>query len=175
MRPANTKRSVAFAMPVRGASIALALALSLAPAGRAQTIRIPDFRQPPPASVTIRGGEACTDCGRILSIREIHSERRPEVPQAFQAVTPGPTIGPEQNMVGAVIYLPTGNDPTQRPYVGGVSTPEMRERFRQTTYELTVRLDDGSLRFLQRYDGTRYRVGDRVRLPGAGQIELLAE
>ena len=51
----------------------------------------------------------------------------------------------------------------------------MRERFQETTYEISVRLDDGSLRFLQRHDGTRYRVGDKVRLPGAGQIELLAE
>lgn len=78
-------------------------------------------------------------------------------------------------MVGAVIYLPLGNDPTERPFVGGVGTPEMRERFRETTYEISVRLDDGSLRFLQRYDGIRYRVGDRVRLPGAGQIEMITD
>jgi outer membrane lipoprotein SlyB len=154
-------------------AIALAVAFS---AALAQTIRIPDFRQAPPATFTIRGGEACTDCGRILSIREIQIERRPQVPQALQNSTPGPTVGPGQNnMVGAVIYLPLGNNPGERPFVGGVGTPEMRERFQETTYEISVRLDDGALRFLQRHDGTRYRVGDKVRLPGAGQIELLAD
>jgi outer membrane lipoprotein SlyB len=154
-------------------TLAVAVAFS---AAWAQTIRIPDFRQAPPAPVTIRAGDACTDCGRILSIREILVERKPQVPQAFQATSPGPATGPgEGNLVGAVIYLPLGNDPGQRPFVGGVGTPEMRERFQETTYEISVRLDDGSLRFLQRHDGTRYRVGDKVRLPGAGQIELVAE
>jgi hypothetical protein len=154
----------------------MALVLSAALAAWAQTLRIPDFRQAPPAPVTIRGGEACTDCGRILSIREIQVERRPQVPQAFQSSSPGPATGPGgQNLVGAVIYMPLGNDPSQRPFVGGVGTPEMRERFQETTYEISVRLDDGSMHFVQRRDGTRYRVGDKVRLPGAGQIELLAE
>jgi len=155
------------------AAIALAVAFS---AAFAQTLRIPDFRQAPPATFTIRGGEACTDCGRILSIREVQVERRPQVPQALQRDAPGPTTGPGQNnMVGAVIYLPLGSGQGDRPFVGGVGTPEMRERFQETTYEISVRLDDGSVRFLQRHDGTRYRVGDKVRLPGAGQIELLAD
>ena len=157
-------------------TVAVAVAFSGAPTASGQTIRIPDFRQPPPATYTIRGGEACTNCGRILAIRETQIERRSQVPQALQRDTPGPTTGPGQsNLVGAVIYLPLGNGPGDRPFVGGVGTPEMRERFQETTYEISVRLDDGSLRFLQRHDGTRYRVGDKVRLPGAGQIELLAE
>jgi hypothetical protein len=156
-------------------TLAVAVAFSGAPTASGQTIRIPDFRQAPPAPVTIRAGEACLDCGRILAIREIQVERKPQVPQAFQSSAPGPATGPGQNLVGAVIYLPLGNDPGERPFVGGVGTPEMRERFRETTYEISVRLDDGSLRFLQRHDGTRFRVGDKVRLPGAGQIELLAE
>ena len=159
----------------RATAVALAI-LFPAMLAWAQTIRIPDFRQPPPATFTIRGGEACTDCGRILAIRETHVERRPEVPQALRSDTPGPTAGPGQNnMVGAVIYLPLGSGQGDKPFVGGVGTPEMRERFQETTYEITVRLDDGALRFLQRHDGTRFRVGDKVRLPGAGQIELLAE
>ncbi len=170
-------QSAQSARRARTAGAALAVVLCGGLAAWAQTIRIPDFRQSPPAApVTLRTGEACTDCGRILAIREVHVERRPQVPQALQASTPGPATGPgEGNLVGAVIYLPMGNDPADRPFVGGVGTPEMRERFQETTYEISVRLDDGSLRFLQRYDGSRYRVGDKVRLPGAGQIELLAE
>ena len=100
----------------------------------------------------------------------------PIVPQAFQSGGPGTSSGPGgPNLVGAVIYLPLGGETTERPFVGGVGTPEMRERFRESTYEIAVRLDDGSLRFVQRHDGTRYRVGDRVRLSGVNQIELVSE
>jgi outer membrane lipoprotein SlyB len=160
--------------PPSAGVIALAASVFVA-AAWAQTIRIPDFRQPPPAPTTVRVGEPCNNCGRVLSIREIQVQRKPNVPQAFQSGSTG-TSGPgERNLVGAVIYLPLGDDATQRPFVGGVGTPEMRERFQETTYEITVRLDDGALRVVDRHDGSRYRVGDKVRLPGGGQIELLAE
>lgn len=142
----------------------------------AQTIKIPDFRQPVPPTAVFKPGEPCNECGRILSIREIQVERKPVVPQAFQSGGPGTSSGPGgPNLVGAVIYLPLGGETTERPFVGGVGTPEMRERFRESTYEIAVRLDDGSLRFVQRHDGTRYRVGDRVRLSGVNQIELVTD
>jgi len=70
--------------------------------------------------------------------------------------------------------MPLG-ETADKPYVGGVGTPEMRERLRETTYKMTVRLDDGSVRFLHRFDGYQFRVGDRVRLSGADQVELIAE
>jgi outer membrane lipoprotein SlyB len=155
--------------------VVLAGSLWIALAAWAQTIKIPDFRQPPPVA-SVKPGEPCSDCGRILSIREIQAERKPVVPPAFQGGGPGTSsAASERNLVGAVIYLPLGNDGTQRPFVGGVGTPEMRERFRETTYEIAVRLDDGTLHFVQRVDGTRYRVGDRVRLSGVNQIELVSQ
>ncbi|MCC7487755.1 MAG: hypothetical protein IT529_22525 [Burkholderiales bacterium] len=146
-------------------------------AAGAQTIRIPDFRNPPTAAATYKPGEPCENCGRILAIREKSVQRKPNVPQPFQGGGPGASSSPgaDRNLVGAVVYLPLGGDSGEKPFVGGVGTPEMRERFQDTTYEITVRLDDGAVRFLERHDGTRYRIGDRVRLPGAGQIELLAE
>lgn len=161
----------------RVAEVAAAIAMCIGFAARAQTIRIPDFRQSPPAPATLKMGEPCIDCGRILSIRETQTQRKPNVPPAFQSGSPGTSSGPgDLNLVGAVIYLPLGNNETaERPYVGGVGTPEMRERFQETTYEIAVRLDDGVMRFVQRYDGTRYRVGDRVRIPAPGQLELVAE
>ena len=154
----------------------VALACALAVAAWAQSIRIPDFREPPPAiTSTVNPGEPCSDCGRILSIREIRLGREPAVPTTLQSASPGPSSGPGgPNLVGAVIYLPLGGDGAQRPFVGGVGTPEMRERFRESTYEIAVRLDDGSLRFLQRRDGGRFQVGDRVRAPAGGQLELIA-
>jgi outer membrane lipoprotein SlyB len=77
--------------------------------------------------------------------------------------------------VGAVIYLPLGGETPERPFVGGVGTPEMRERFGETTYEITVRLDDGGMRFIQRNDGSRYQVGDRVRMAGTAGLEPIVE
>ena len=136
-----------------------------------QSIRMPDFRKP--LTVQLQPGERCDACGRILSIREKHIERRPAVPNALSSANVGGSAGVAQpNLVGAVIYLPLG-DTGDRPFVGGVGTPEMRERFRETTYEITVRLDDGTMRFIERTDGTRYQIGDRVRVAGPGELEVV--
>jgi outer membrane lipoprotein SlyB len=148
----------------------------LATPGHAQTIRIPDFRQEAAAVAAIRPGEACNNCGRIVSLQESQVEGKPNLPSAYRGPVPGSAAGTgDSHLVGAVILLPLGNDATDKPFVGGVGTPEMRERFRETIYKMTVRLDDGALRFLQRYDGSRFRVGDRVRLSGVDQVELIAE
>jgi hypothetical protein len=159
-------RWVAWAAASSGAWLALS--------GHAQTIRIPDFRQEA-AVVTVRPGEACSNCGRIVSLQETQVESRPNVPSAYRGPVPGSAPGTgDTHLVGAVIFMPLGQEGTDKPFVGGVGTPEMRERFRETTYRMTVRLDDGTLRFLQRYDGYRFRVGDRVRLSGVDQVELIA-
>jgi outer membrane lipoprotein SlyB len=160
--------------PVSGAgALGLAIWCSLALTAWAQSIKIPDFRQSPRVT-TLKPGEACNECGRIFSVREIRIERTPAVPAAFQG-GPGSSSGfSERNLVGAVIYLPLGEKSVERPFVGGVGTPEMRERFRESAYEISVRLDDGALRVVQRPDGSHYRIGDKVRLSGVNQIELIA-
>src|SRR5262249_61652049 len=107
----------------------------------------------------VKGGERGDECGRVLSIGEIRGAAGPAVPEAFQNTSVVGSSSPgDGTMVGAVVYLPLGNDPGDRPFVGGVGTPEMRERFRETTYEIAVRLDDGATRFIRRSDGTRFRV-----------------
>ena len=75
-----------------------------------------------------------------------------------------------QVLVGAVVALPLSGG---NPYVGGVGTPEMRERFTEITYEVTIRLDNGNFTMVQRSDGASFQVGDRVRVRGI-QLELLA-
>jgi hypothetical protein len=144
------------------------LAATLLPAG-AQYLQIPDFRNaPPPAAAASRPGAPCEHCGVIRSIREIQSQRPVAVPQVFQ--NPQMGSGPDTVMrVGAVVALPTSEGPESQPFVGGVGTPEMRARFSESTYEITVRLDTGAYAVTQRRDGSRFRVGDRVRLRG---IEL---
>jgi outer membrane lipoprotein SlyB len=60
-----------------------------------------------------------------------------------------------------------------KSFVGGVGTPEMRARFSETTYEITIRLDNGGFTTVDRRDGASFRVGDRVRVEGI-QLTLLA-
>ncbi len=155
--------------------LAAAVAGGIALAASAQSYHIPDSRPPPPrVAPAPRAGEPCDACGRIASIREVYADRG--LPAA--AVSPGHGGGTagnpaQQNLIGAVIYLPLGGQAADKPYVGGVGTPEMYARLRATTYEITVRLDDGSHRVVRRADGTLFRVGDRVRWISGDEIEVL--
>ena len=147
----------------------LLLAFALAPA-RAQYIQIPDFRNPPPPAAS-RPLESCSNCGVIRAIRETQIQRSMAVPQGFQS----PQIPGGQDssvLIGAVVALPMSDSSKDQPFVGGVGTPEMRARFSESNYEITVLLDNGAYAIAQRRDGARYRVGDRVRMRGI-DLELL--
>jgi hypothetical protein len=81
--------------------------------------------------------------------------------------------GPDSTVrVGAVVALPLGDSSADQSFVGGVGTPEMRSRFSESSYEITVLLDNGAYAVAQRRDGARFRVGDRVRMRGI-ELELL--
>ena len=166
----RAKRGFAIALCAAAAAAAFAL-----PAAHAQTsvstLRMPDFRQPFPVR-TLTPGEACNACGRVQSVREVATERRAAVPPTFQGSSRG--IG-DTHLVGAVLYLPLSSSPSDKPFVGGVGTAEMRERFGESTYAVTVRLDDSSMRVIHRPDGSRFHVGDRVRVLGSNDMELVLE
>lgn len=151
--------------------LAAVSALALGTAAWAQNIRIPELRERPAAVAPHpKKGEPCERCGVIRSIRE-NSVRRPvNVPQEFRS-NPGYSGPGGTTPVGAVVYVPFGAG-TDKPYVGGVGTPEMRERFSETEYEITILLDSGGYTTVRRRDGLAYRVGDRVRVQGV-QLELL--
>jgi hypothetical protein len=157
--------------------LAAALAGGIALTASAQSYRLPDLKPPPPRVATApRAGEPCDACGRILSIREISTVRGP--PAGAVSPVPGggsdPSNPTQQNLIGAVIYLPLGGQGGDKPYIGGVGTPEMYARMRETTYEVTVKLDDGTFRFVRRPDaGAVFAVGDRVRWLGSDELELL--
>ena len=53
---------------------------------------------------------------------------------------------------------------------GAAGTPEMQARLGETTYEVTVAMDMGERRVLQRRDGNRFHVGQRVALR-SGELE----
>lgn len=156
--------------------LALALAGATALAASAQTYRIPDLKPPPPRFAPAPGpGEKCDSCARIASIREITTTGT--IPAATVAPVPGGSGIPgdpnQQNLIGAVIVLPFGGDRADKPYVGGVGTPEMYARMRETTFQITLRMDDGTIRFVRRQDGGAFGVGDRVRWLGGDELELL--
>jgi outer membrane lipoprotein SlyB len=94
------------------------------------------------------------------------------------AVAPDPTRSAAGNpndwaVVGAAITLPTGPDVRDaQPRIGAVGTQEMVARLGANTYEITIRMDDGERKVLQRRDGTLFRVGDRVTVSG-GMMEKL--
>jgi outer membrane lipoprotein SlyB len=133
--------------------------------GNAQSIRVPDFRQQP--RVAPDPGP-CDACGVIRSISEINRRRDTAQPvTTFSDSTAGTRV------VGAVIVVPFGgSSAATTPFVGGVGTPEMQQRFGEISYQVVVRMDDGDTRVLERRDGGRYSIGDRVRLV-EGQLELL--
>ena len=152
--------------------LALALAGGISLAAAAQSYWIPDLKPPPPRVATApRAGEPCDGCGRIVSIREISVNRGlPAIP-TVPGADPGDTN--QQYPIGAVIYLPLGGQGAGKPYIGGVGTPEASARMGETTYEVTVKMDDGTYRFVRRADAASFGVGDRVRWLGANDLELL--
>jgi hypothetical protein len=156
---------------VRASAWAGGALLWLALTAGAQPIRIPDFRDSPRAATAPGPGEKCEYCGVIRSIREMQTRRPVEVPRVFHN-EPGDRGMGGAIYTGAVVYLPLGKG-TDKPFVGGVGTPEMRERFSQSSYEVVVGLDAGGFVSVQRDDGASFRVGDRVRVQGS-QLELLA-
>jgi len=138
---------------------------------QAQYLQIPDFRHSAPPRET--AAQPCDRCGVIRSVRETRVQR-PQA-QTLSSSLSNPAIssgGPEPDVrVGAVMALPMGGQ--DQVFVGGVGTPEMRSRFEESTYEITVRLDNGSFGVYQRRDGGRFRIGDRVRIQGVN-LELIA-
>ena len=156
-------------MRLRQTALALLGCAAAAPAAIAwaQGVVIPDLRNPA-LYREARPASACNVCGEVRSIREVATE-----PRAPLAPDPARTTAENPNswaVVGAAITLPTGANGA--PQVGAVGTQEMVERFGANTYEITIRMDTGENRVVQRRDGARFRVGDRVTV-SAGMMERL--
>ena len=148
---------------------ALVAVLALSAASWAQNILIPDLGTPEvPVAPTIKPGEPCGKCGVIRSIREVG------IGDAFN---PPPTYRDNSSSlggdmpIGAVFSIPFGPG-SNKPYVGGVGTPEMRKRLSETQYEITIQLDNGGYTLIRTANGLAYQVGDPVRVEGT-QIQLI--
>ena len=115
--------------------------------------------------------QTCTVCGEVRAVREVGAStaaaadepRRPAPVGTASALDTGPVVG-----TVARFEFDQGRPDAWR--LGAAGTPEMRARLGETFYEVTVRMDDGSNRTLQRRDGNRFYVGQRVALR-SGELE----
>jgi len=149
-------------------------AVLLAAAAWAQPDKPLDLRLPPPGAPSA-GGSVCTVCGEIRSIREVNVGRRsPAAPGASSSDYIGSRPGTDDwRVVGPVAILPIGPGSKDEGWrVGAVGTPEMQGQFGESSYEITVLMDSGDRRTIQRRDGSRFQVGQRVRLR-SGELEAM--
>jgi len=166
---ATTGRYVAGAG--RRARVGFLVAL-LAAAAWAQSDKPLDLRIPKGDTPAAAGGATCPACGEIRSIREVNVGRTQAVRSSLatqQAGSQSPID--EGRLVGAVVYLPLGSGTKDDGWrFGAAGTPEMQSRFNDSSYEITVLMDSGDRRTLQRRDGSRFQVGQRVTLR-SGELE----
>jgi outer membrane lipoprotein SlyB len=73
-------------------------------------------------------------------------------------------------VVGTVAQFQFGGGKSEGWSFGAAGTPEMQTRLGETYYELTVAMDSGEKRTVERKDGNRFHVGQRVALR-AGELE----
>jgi hypothetical protein len=117
----------------------------------------------------------CQDCGVVRSTREIRTERagssRPDTYiSSSQYVQSRPFD--QQPLVGPAFTLSWGAKGQTEARVGAVGSPEMRQRFIDISYEITVRFDDGRYGLIEQADLDDLRPGNRVRVV-SGRVERL--
>jgi outer membrane lipoprotein SlyB len=110
-------------------------------------------------------------CGQVRSVREVSAAARPAdtAARAQQAVGSASALDTAP-VVGTVARFEFDSGRPNSWHLGAVGTPEMRQRLGETYYEVTVVMDGGERRSVQRRDGNRFYVGQRVALR-SGELE----
>jgi outer membrane lipoprotein SlyB len=109
--------------------------------------------------------QTCLVCGEIRGIREVGGlHERASEPVGTRSGLDTPPV------VGTVAQFHFGAEKGERWTFGAAGTPEAQSRLGETTYEVTVLMDSGERHTLQRRDGNRFRVGQRVALR-QGELE----
>ena len=73
-------------------------------------------------------------------------------------------------VVGTVARFEFDRDRPDSWHLGAAGTPEMRQRLGEVYYEVMVAMDGGERRTVERRDGNRFYVGQRVALR-SGELE----
>jgi len=149
-----------------------ALGMSIGAAAWAQSDKPLNLHAPPEASTA--GAALCGVCGEIRSIREVHIGRTAPVQADMRVEHIGSQAGSDDwRVVGTVAYLPLGPGSGDEGWrVGAVGTPEMQSQLGESSYEIIVAMDSGERRSIQRRDGSRFQVGQRVTLR-TGELEAM--
>jgi hypothetical protein len=114
--------------------------------------------------------QTCLVCGEIRSIREVNERGKADVETRTPAA-PGTSAGLDTApVVGTVAQFRFERGKSEGWTFGAAGTPEMQARLGETSYEITVAMDDGERRTIQRRDGNRFQVGQRVALRG-GELD----
>ena len=111
--------------------------------------------------------QTCLVCGEIRGIREVSAvsnQQKFAEPVGTRSGLDTPPV------VGTVAQFHFGAEKSERWSFGAAGTPEMQTRLGEILYELTVVMDSGERHTLQRRDGNRFRVGQRVALR-SGELE----
>ncbi len=118
------------------------------------------------------GAQTCTVCGQVREIREASAARGPaSAPQPPAALGTGSGLDTPP-VVGTVARFEFDRErPVENAWrLGSAGTAEMHQRLDQTYYEVTVLMDGGERRTVQRRDGNRFHIGQRVALR-SGELE----
>jgi len=113
--------------------------------------------------------QTCVVCGEIRAIKEVSGAPAGEKTAEPVGTRSGLDTPP---VVGTVAQFRWGTGAEHRGSwnFGAEGTPEMQARLGETYYELTVAMDTGEKRTVQRKDGNRFHVGQRVALR-SGELE----
>lgn len=118
-----------------------------------------------------RKSVGCENCGVVRAVREIQSQRSvaaadPADNRAYQ--NPGSA---SNLIVGPRIGFTFGSG-EREPFVGARGSRGYVDSLQQMTYEIIIRLDDGSFTRIQDPNASDLLVGERVRIRD-GRIELV--
>jgi hypothetical protein len=146
-----------FSLIVVRSSMLLACS-ALAPSVRAAD-EPPNEPRQPLAGVTSK----CADCAVIRAIRELRTEREVQRPDLY---TSSPqyrdTMPADLPRIGPAISMTWSHGERPRTQVGAIGTPEMKHRYIEITYEVSLRFDDGRFGLIEQDDIGDLRTGDRV-------------
>lgn len=125
----------------------------------------PDY-VPAPVAASTSAVPLCFDCGVVANVRQVTNEAKPS--------GAGAVIG---GLAGAVLgsNIGRGNTRTVASIAGAIgggllgNTIE-KSRSQTTSYEVSLRMDDGSTRSIASEAMPSWRIGDKVRLDGGAIV-----
>jgi hypothetical protein len=120
-------------------------------------------------SALVAWAQTCTVCGQVRSVREVSAAARPAAARTQQTVGSASALDTAP-VVGTVARFEFDSGRPDSWHLGAAGTPEMQLRLGETFYEVTVVMDGGERRTVQRRDGNRFHVGQRVALR-SGELE----